>query len=146
MKKSFLLFVLVAGLIISTGLAAQELHKIKLDPPVATDNGDYECLSNTIFSQPPVNFISAYVNSFIHIQVNDDARAFVVRMAGDMVVGPNIFKTVLLQLRENFLIFGVEVNPDVGGAKHIVPETGQGHFTGCHAATQPRIAFSHQYG
>ena len=62
-------FILVAGLIISTGLGAQELHKIKLDSPVATDNGDYECPNNTIFSQPPVNFQYAYVNSFISIQV-----------------------------------------------------------------------------
>lgn len=50
-------------------MQSQGLAKITLPTQKAPLAGDYDCPDNAIFSQPPVGFIYAWVNSFNYIQV-----------------------------------------------------------------------------
>ena len=61
-----------------------------------------------------------------------------------MVFRPDVFQTVLFEFRLQLPEIGVQVDPDVRGAEHVVFESGQRDFPGNHSAAHPVITFGHQ--
>lgn len=67
MKKIISLLVIMS--LITSFVHSQELIGRRLPPPKALDPGDYDCPANAIFSQPPVGWTNAWLNSYGFIQV-----------------------------------------------------------------------------
>jgi hypothetical protein len=67
MKKIITIVAIV--LLMPLFLPAQEIAQIRLPAPKTADIGDYDCPVNAIFSQPPVAWENAYINSFSFTQV-----------------------------------------------------------------------------
>lgn len=67
MKKIISLFVVM--LIMTSFVHSQELIGKRLPPPKAVDPGDYDCPAGAVFSQPPIGWSTAWLNSYGYIQV-----------------------------------------------------------------------------
>lgn len=69
MKKTVAIVFLFIGLVSTGSLLSQELSKIRMDLPKTDNVSDYDCPDNALFSQPPLDYTWALVNSFNHPQV-----------------------------------------------------------------------------
>ena len=61
-----------------------------------------------------------------------------------MVLGPDIFQAILLKFWLQGLEIGIQVDPDMGRAEHVMFKTGQCDFPGNHTATHPVVALGNQ--
>ena len=65
-------------------------------------------------------------------------------MPGNVILGPDVFQAILLEFGLQGPEIGIQVDPDMGRAEHVVFKPGQGDLPGNHTAAHPVVALGNQ--